>query len=75
MEKREGEEMNYIKVWCEYDFNGSFGGYNNESVFIVEEGGNIEKLVLRMLMKNTCLTEDELEGFYDWDFIEVEELK
>ena len=30
--------MNFIKVWCEFDIGGEFGGNNNGEVFIVPEG-------------------------------------
>lgn len=71
-------EVSYIKVWCEYDFNGSFGGNNNEEVFIVSSGmsiEDIETMILNELMAYTSLGEDELEGLYDWEWIEVKELK
>lgn len=29
--------MNYIKVWCEYDISGDFGGNNNEDIFVVSD--------------------------------------
>jgi len=71
-------EVSYIKVWCEYDFNGSFGGNNNEEVFIVSSAmftEDIETMILNELMAYTSLEEDELEGLYDWEWIEVKELK
>jgi len=66
--------MNYIKVWCEYDFGGSFGGNNNEGVFIAPLE-DIEVKVLEMLKKCTGLSEEDLDGLWDWEFIEVGELK
>lgn len=68
--------MKYIKVWCEYDFGGSFGGNNNEGVFTLgDRTENIDSEVLKLLSSHTHLSEKELEGLYDWEFIEVEELK
>lgn len=29
--------MAHIKVWCEYDFGGSFGGNNNEEVYEISD--------------------------------------
>lgn len=68
-------EVSYIKVWCEYDFNGNFGGNNNEEVFIVPSTMDIETKILNELMSRTLLAEDELEDLWDWEFIEVKELK
>lgn len=70
-------DINYIKVWCEYDINGSFGGNNNEDIFTVSESVlDIEKVVLQYIMNCTGLSEEDLEGewMYGWEFIEVEEL-
>lgn len=70
--------MKYIEVWCEYDFNGSFGGNNNEAVFEVDENMNaddtIEKVV-DYLSNKTSLSKEDLEDLWDWEFIEIEELK
>lgn len=71
-------EVNYIKVWCEYDFGGSFGGNNNEEVFLVRSDISadvIDEMVLKMLRGSTSLSDEDLEGLYDWEFIVVEELK
>ena len=71
-------EVSYIKVWCEYDFNGSFGGNNNEEVFIVSSAmstEDIETKILNELMAYTSLEEEDLEDLWDWEFIEVKELK
>lgn len=70
-------DINYIKVWCEYDISGNFGGNNNQEVFIVPENVlDIEKVVLQYIMNCTGLSEEDLEGgwMYGWEFIEVEEL-
>lgn len=70
--------MRYIKVWCEYDFNGQFGGNNNEEVFSVSDklsGAEINKLVKAKLVKWTELKPRELSGLHGWEFIEVNELK
>lgn len=69
--------MSYIKVWCEYDFAGSFGGNNNEEIFTVSDNlttDDIEQLVLEMLTRNCSMDEDELDGFYSWSFTSVESL-
>lgn len=71
-------EVNYIKVWCEYDFNGSFGGNNNEEVFTVYENMSVEGInekVVDYLSKVTYLSKEDLENLWDWEFIEVKELK
>ena len=71
-------EVSYIKVWCEYDFNGSFGGNNNEEVMVVETGlsrKEVNTLVYDYLRKVSRLGKEGLEGLWDWEFIEVKELK
>ena len=71
-------EVSYIKVWCEYDFNGSFGGNNNEEVFTVYENMSVEDInekVSKLLRGSTGLSDEDLEDLWDWEFIEVKELK
>lgn len=70
--------MRYIKVWCEYDFNGQFGSNNNEEVFIVSDKlsvKDIDKLVLNYLVESSETSEEDLKDLYDWQYIDVEELK
>ena len=69
--------MRYIKVWCEYDFGGKFGGNNNEEVFSVSDRCSLEIVennVVKMLQGITGLSDEDLEGLYDWEYIELEEL-
>jgi len=67
--------MSYIKVWCEYDFGGSFGGNNNEGVFEVPDScEDIESLVLQTLTTATGMFAQSLDGLYDWEFITIETL-
>ena len=66
--------MSFIKVWCEYDFSGNFGGNNNEDVFEVNKDDDIEKLVSNFLIKVTGLDEEDLEGLYDWNYITISQL-
>lgn len=64
--------MKYIKVWCEYDIGGNFGGNNNEEVFcIMNDTLDIEELVKCVITTMTGLDELDLEGLYDWGFIDV----
>lgn len=60
---------NLIQVWCEYDINGEFGGNNNEDVFFVEEGSDVESLVKDRISLATGLEEDELEDLYGWAYL------
>lgn len=67
-----------IKVWCEYDFNGPFGGNNNEAAIVVPEhyaDGQIEAKVSAYLSKATGESEKNLEGLYGWQHIELPVLK
>jgi len=69
--------MSYIKVWCEYDFNGNFGGNNNEEVFEVDESLTEEQvgdLVLDYLVSRTGCSEEEIKGLYDWEWIAMKTL-
>ncbi len=66
--------MSYIKVWCEYDFSGNFGGNNNEDIFKVNMDDNIDKLVLNFLIKATGLDEEDLEDLYSWNYINISQL-
>lgn len=68
---------NFIKVWCEYDFSGSFGGNNNEEIFMVDSElsqTEIEELVLTKLSNYTGLTSKDLADLYDWTFVDIEKL-
>ena len=67
--------MSYIKVWCEYDFGGSFGGNNNEGVFEVPDScEDIESLVLQKLTEATSLDTEDLDDLYNWEFITIKTL-
>ena len=66
--------MSYVKVWCEYDFSGNFGGNNNEDIFEVNMDDNIDKLVLNFLIKVTGLDEEDLEDLYGWNYINISQL-
>ena len=66
--------MRYVKVWCEYDFSGNFGGNNNEDIFKVNMDDNIDKLVLNFLIKATGLDEEDLEDLYGWNYINISQL-
>lgn len=66
-----------IKVWCEYDINGSFGGNNNEEVFQVIFPSDIEpdaydmhiSLMVEKYIKDvTDLDDDDLDGLFDWSY-------
>lgn len=72
-----------IKIWCEYDINGDFGGNNNEDVCRVtfpadmsedEYASHISKVVEEHVTKQTDLDADELDGLYDWSHISPVEL-
>ncbi len=66
--------MKFISVWCEYDFNGAFGGNNNEEAFIVDESlsdDEIEAKVVTELAGRTGETVEDLEGLFDWKVVEI----
>jgi len=70
--------MSYIKVWCEYDFSGNFGGNNNEEVFAVGDDLSMEDIhetVGNYLSGMTFLSKEDLEGLWGWEFIEVKKFK
>ena len=69
--------MVFIKVWCEWDFNGEFGGNNNEDVFEVDvewSDDDITSRVSDLLVKCTGESEDDLEGLFGWRFVSVRKL-
>ncbi|QBX32821.1 hypothetical protein Asfd1_195 [Aeromonas phage Asfd_1] len=66
-----------IKVWCEYDINGGFGGNNNEEVFqvILPAGldadaatAYISSVVEKYIKDVTGLDRFELEDMFDWSY-------
>ncbi len=63
----------YIKLWCEYDISGTFGGNNNEEILAIPEDftGSVPDL-LREHVNNRCpyLEEDD-EGLWDYEYIDV----
>ncbi|AUS02879.1 hypothetical protein NVP2275O_298 [Vibrio phage 2.275.O._10N.286.54.E11] len=68
---------NFIKVWCEYNISGSFGGNNNEEVLEYNgdsEVDDIDQLVLDFMKRKTNLTEEELEDLHGWEWLVMEEL-
>lgn len=70
--------MNYIKVWCEYDFGGEFGGNHDQDVFQIDDRlshKDIQNLVLKFLCEAIGLDENDLEGCWGWDFITITKLK
>lgn len=69
--------FNYIKIWCEHDISGDFGGNNNETCMIVSNEIATEDVDLKVaehLSERTNCSIDELEGLFDWEYILVEEL-
>lgn len=69
--------FNYIKIWCEYDISGDFGGNNNETCMIVSNEIATEDVDLKVaeyLSECTGFSIDELEGLFGWEYILVEEL-
>ena len=75
--------MSFIKVWCEYDINGDFGGDNNEAVFSVIYGADVEELLTKRYsylweeVKDGDSDETSLleAGLMGWEYITLEELK
>lgn len=69
--------MTYIKVWCEYDFNGNCGGNNNEEVFEIDDSldtEQVEKLLTEYMVAATGIFKEGLDGLYDWQYLEVRKL-
>tara|TARA_R110000851_G_scaffold63646_1_gene145462 strand:- start:1590 stop:1811 length:222 start_codon:yes stop_codon:yes gene_type:complete len=71
--------MRFIKVWCEYDISGEFGGNNNEAVYQVEEGSDVGLLVDNLICGSINMDKDEnfeeeMEGLYDWEYITISKL-
>lgn len=73
--------MSYIKVWCEYDISGSFGGNNNEEVFAVPDSytsEDIDKLLTEKYASysETCDCDESLlaDDLMGWSFISIESL-
>jgi hypothetical protein len=77
--------MRYIKVWCEYDMNGQFGGNSNEEVFAVPDSmpeEEIKDIVLKELdwIWNDVKEENEeaadiIEaGLAGWEYITIQNL-
>ena len=67
----------FIKVWCEYDFSGNFGGNNNEDVFEVYPElahHEVEERVVNFLKGRCGVSEEDLEGLFGWEFITITEL-
>ena len=64
--------MKYIKVRCEYDFGGSFGGNNNEEICAVADNTTdeeVEDFVMKYLMGNSGFEDKEdLKGMYGWEY-------
>ncbi|ASU00757.1 hypothetical protein FDI46_gp221 [Aeromonas phage AS-gz] len=72
-----------VKVWCEYDINGSFGGNNNEEVCRImfpsdmppdDYSAHISIMVMKHMKEQTGLDEDDLDGLIGWDYFTPLEL-
>lgn len=67
----------FIKVWCEYDLSGAFGGCNNEDVFEVSDNFDrdfITGTVTSLVVRRTGVSESDLEGLFSWEYVEIEKL-
>lgn len=67
-----------IKVWCEYDISGSFGGNNNEQCLLISDQltqEEIDNLVIGFVSRRCGLDKEDLEDLYDWQYIVLDELK
>lgn len=67
-----GTEYQLIKIWCEYDISGEFGGNNDEDVLLVDEDFSVEEIekeVLSILRGRTDLDEEDLDGLWGWEGI------
>ena len=63
--------MTLIKIWCEYDIGGSFGGNNNEDVLDVSQvEGDLHQVLIDYLC-GACgdLEPEELDGLWGFEFI------
>lgn len=68
-------DYEYIKIWCEYDFGGSFGGNNNEEVFRIRKGTKgVYQLLLNFLTDTTGLDREVLEGMFSWEYTSIQQL-
>lgn len=70
--------MNYIKVWCEYDISGDFGGNNNEDIFSVSDSlssQDIDQILTERFADLADDTEGEGslldEGLMGWEYINI----
>lgn len=64
----------YIRVWCEYDISGQFGGNNNEEVFRVSDGEDVNKLLSEWSIK--MFGENLIDcGVMSWSVVEINNLK
>jgi hypothetical protein len=62
--------MKYIKVWCECNINGSFGGDRNEDVFLVSDDCSEEDIDNKILDKFSWLVQElEYEGYEEVNLI------
>tara|TARA_Y100001956_G_scaffold51641_1_gene50370 strand:- start:225 stop:467 length:243 start_codon:yes stop_codon:yes gene_type:complete len=68
----EGKELFFIKIWCEYDISGAFGGNNNEDIIVCDARvpeSEIEERCLKYIKTTTGLTNADLEGLWGYSFI------
>jgi len=77
--------MDFIKVWCEYDMSGQFGGNSNEEVFIVSDSltdAEIDSLVckeLQWIWKDVMEEDAQAENIIEarlagWEYITIQNL-
>ncbi|CAM0065508.1 hypothetical protein VPHF86_0296 [Vibrio phage F86] len=69
--------MKFISVWCEYDFNGAFGGNNNEEAYIVDDSLSVDEIEAKVVAElSACTGEsaEDLDGLFSWRVINVVKL-
>jgi len=71
----------YIKIWCEYDICGPFGGNNNEQVLVVDhdehnvDRKSITEIVEKYVIDMSGCSKDEIDGLWTWNFISIMEIQ
>lgn len=67
-----------VKIWCEYDINGDFGGNNDEALARItfpadmpsdEYIGYIFEVVEKYVSEQTGLDADDLDGLVGWSYV------
>lgn len=69
----------FIKIWCEYDICGNFGGNNDQEICniifpadleLAMRNAYVDERVKEHIISMTDLSVDDISGLFGWDYVQ-----